>query len=147
MNEIDAIIVDDEEIDRYVANRVLSKDKGIGEVAELFDGSDALELLTSDEFDLKWGPHPPATLILLDINMPRMGGFELLEALAEHDEQRQIANKLYFVVMLTSSAHTGDKDRANSFDMVKGFIEKPITAEKLTNTLLSIYPGTVVSTG
>ncbi|MBD3662805.1 response regulator [Sulfitobacter aestuariivivens] len=72
----------------------------------------------------------PADLILLDINMPRMNGFEMLDAsVAEFGE----AFMPSVVVMLTTSLNPRDQSRAKSFSVIHDYFQKPLTAEKFTD--------------
>jgi CheY-like chemotaxis protein len=68
--------------------------------------------------------------ILLDINMPKMDGWQLLDKLKHLDFKIPI-------YMFSSSSNQQDLDRMHRYDIVKGYIVKPLTTEKLT-TLLSI---------
>lgn len=63
-------------------------------------------------------------LVLLDINMPEMDGWQFLNELEDHP----IKNNIH-VIMVTSSIDRQDKDKAAKYASVKGFIEKPISAE------------------
>lgn len=60
-------------------------------------------------------------LILLDINMPGMSGWEFLDAL----EQKPDAER-YHVIMVTSSVEERDKKKAAKYKNVREFLEKPI---------------------
>ncbi|SHF91882.1 Response regulator receiver domain-containing protein [Salegentibacter echinorum] len=62
-------------------------------------------------------------LILLDINMPGMSGWELLDHLEEHEHKGN-----YHIIMVTSSINKKDKLEAEKYSIVKSFIEKPISA-------------------
>lgn len=63
-------------------------------------------------------------LVLLDINMPEMDGWQFLNELEDHP----IKNNIH-VIMVTSSIDRQDKDKSAKYSSVKGFIEKPISAE------------------
>ena len=81
------------------------------------DGQDALELLDRS-------PKPP-DVVLLDIEMPRMDGYELLTAIRARDAFKQLP-----VVMLTSRA--GDKHRRKAFDLgATDYLAKPYEEETL----------------
>jgi CheY-like chemotaxis protein len=62
-------------------------------------------------------------VILLDINMPEMNGFEFLEA---YEKLHATHQAKAVVVMLTSSPDPHDRARAMSFASVKGYVVKPI---------------------
>ena len=74
MNQITAVIVDDEESDRYIAKRRLAKAEHFSEVIEAPNGDAFLEEYFSHH---KLGPYsPPPLLILMDVNMPGKDGFK-----------------------------------------------------------------------
>ncbi len=75
-------------------------------------------------------------LILLDIHMPVMNGFEFLEELQQSAELSAAPIR---VVLLSSSTHRLDLARAERYP-VAGCIEKPLTPEKLRELLLSEHP-------
>ena len=68
-------------------------------------------------------------LILLDINMPVMSGWEFLKEY-EHLFKKQIDIKIY---MLTSSVSKADMDKAEKNKFVMDFISKPLTPEMIEN--------------
>lgn len=67
-------------------------------------------------------------ILFLDINMPVLSGWEVLDAIHEMDER--LRENLY-IWMLSSSINAMDKRRALDHPLVVGFIEKPLTAEKV----------------
>lgn len=60
-------------------------------------------------------------LVLLDINMPTINGWEILDKL----DDLNIGGKVY-VIMATSSIQKSDKDKSLEYKSVKMYIEKPI---------------------
>ncbi|QUJ78014.1 response regulator [Sulfitobacter albidus] len=115
------MMVDDEQIDQMMYRRIIDRSGMAEDVVGFTYAEEALAYL-------KEGDRPPVDLILLDINMPRMTGFEFLEAAcAELGE----AFNTSVVIMLTTSLNPRDKARAASFDMVRGYVNKPLEPENL----------------
>ena len=114
-----AILIDDQEIDQRLYQRVLARSGLVGETLTFSFADDALEHL------LKY-PELDVDVIFLDINMPRMDGFQFLDAAAE-TLGPDFAK--FVIVMLTTSVLPADRDRALAHDVVKEFISKPLTVE------------------
>ena len=139
MCPVNVLVVDDDQVDRYVAKRYLSKDHRIGAILEAEDGDEAYELLDGERLENELGPHPPASLVLLDINMPRMSGFELLERLRESGADLRLEDSVVIIALLTSSTYFEDKSKADGIDLVKAYIEKPLTSKKLEALLETFW--------
>ena len=79
MNQPSLLVVDDNEDNRYTLIRRLKRE-GYTNVAEVEDGVSALRLMAERRFDL----------VLLDVMMPGMTGYEVLEKMSEADTLRDI---------------------------------------------------------
>lgn len=122
-------MVDDNEVDIYQLNRVIKKSGLVEHFYSFCDGQEAIEhFLDYEESQKKFNGRFPPDVILLDINMPRMDGFEFLQGYSELPIEKK--NEL-IILMLTSSGQDRDKERAAHFDMVKDYIIKPFTIEHL----------------
>ena len=123
------VILDDSEADRYLVHRTIERARLDVRVVQYSTALEAVEDFTDEtRFVAQLGESPPPVLVLLDINMPRMNGFEFLERLQKEGASKR---EQVVVMMLTSSNNPAERERAKSFDLVVDFLEKPISAEQL----------------
>lgn len=115
------MLIDDESFDQSLYRRLIARTGLVGEVMSFTYADEALAYLSAPD-------SRRADVIFLDINMPRMNGFEFLEAATEQlgPEFAKIV-----VVMLTTSLIEKDRERAAAFPVVRCFINKPLTVEHL----------------
>jgi len=128
------LVVDDNESDRLLAKFAI-EDSGLTQ--KIFfsnDGKEALDFI--EDYENKKAEleeeYPPI-LILLDINMPSMTGFEFLEQYNRFDNDKRYNSIV--ILMLTSSHSEEDKEKAKQFDSVKGFLTKPVDEDNLREAL------------
>ncbi len=113
------LLVEDNPMDLDLTLRAFSKKKFANHVHVARDGEEALAFIPRWEA----GEALPA-VILLDINLPKVNGLEVLRQLKGHERFRRIP-----VVVLTSSRE--DKDLKTAYDLgVKSYIEKPVSFSK-----------------
>lgn len=118
---IDAYIVDDREVDRYTARRRLANTGRFAAVHEAADGRIFLDKL----FDRHNRADEKGPLVLMDISMPFMDGFQTVEAL----RCRMVENgwpEDVVVVIVSSSSAPDDRRRAAETPLVRGYFEKPL---------------------
>lgn len=113
------MLVDDEALDQRHYRRVLERSGLVGEVISFVYPDEALAYLRKAD-------RPAVDLLYLDINMPRLSGFEFLE-IATKEFGPHFARTV--VIMLTTSLEPSDEARARSFDVVHDFIAKPLTED------------------
>jgi CheY-like chemotaxis protein len=113
------LVIDDSDPDLLYAKIVLESAAIAEQVLPFETAVEALEFLCRP------GGHD-ADLILLDINMPEMNGFDFLDRYerlhADHQAQA-------VVVMLTSSPDPRDRARAMAYRCVKGYVVKPLDSQ------------------
>ena len=114
-------LIDDNTIDQKLYKRIIDRSGMVGAFTGFLSAEEALEHLRRSD-------HPAADAILLDINMPRMDGFEFLEA-ATAELGDQFAKMV--VMMLTTSIDPRDEERARQYSVVKDYCNKPLTLEYL----------------
>jgi len=120
MVHFDAVfLVDDDPINNLINRRLLGKTGIGGRIEEFLSGQDALGKITELNPD-------DSLLIFLDINMPVLNGWEFLNKYLETYPDR--ADK---IVILSSSIDFQDRQRADGYQIVSGFLEKPLTIDKI----------------
>jgi CheY-like chemotaxis protein len=129
MTMIPVLLIDDSEPDRLYASIMLSRS---GQPLALSEFESAVEALA----ELASAPHPPK-LILLDINMPGMDGFEFLDAYERLPEANRGET---VIVMLTSSPLDSDRERALSHPAVKDVMVKPLTLPQAQSLAMRFGP-------
>ncbi len=127
---VTVIVVDDDELDRYVIKRQLAKIDIFGPVVEMPSGDSFLETCLGNP-DYDFAEKNPA-LVLMDINMPGSDGFETVEKAAQEFSCTQGPANLVFVI-LSSSDSLHDKEKASSQSLIKGFLSKPVDLEGVEN--------------
>ena len=111
------MIIDDNETEHFINEAVIHDyDENI-EIYKAYDGKEAIELLSS--------MNEQPSLILLDINMPCMGGLEFLEKYNDLQKPKVI------VALLSSSEQEKDKNEAFEYNFVKKYVIKPLSIEHL----------------
>lgn len=123
-------IIDDEPTDRTIARRLLRRWGVEAQVHEFSDGDEALAFFEDAErLNDECGPFPPPAVLLLDIKMPRMGGFEFLERIEQLVDRGALDRKSLRVLLCTSSSNPKDRARADAVSVVQKYLVKPLRSE------------------
>ncbi|WP_200979710.1 response regulator [Echinicola sp. 20G] len=112
------LIVDDDKVQHLINKRVL-----LGENPNL-----KLYFFQNPLNALSWLGDHSVDLLLLDINMPEMKGWEFLDKMIELGLNLEVK-------MLSSSIDPRDEERSKQYDMVSGFLVKPLKKEALADIL------------
>jgi two-component system, chemotaxis family, chemotaxis protein CheY len=123
------ISVDDNFIDNIIVKRIADKCSQVKDVMSFDSPLAFLDYMSN----LKTTGVPAADLILLDINMPARDGWQVLEVLQDTYAVELRNSKIY---LLSSSESMSDMNRAQVHPMVKDYIVKPLTLEKLNSIVM-----------
>ncbi len=129
------LLVEDNESNVFLYQRTIKKLEIDVSVHSALNGLEAIEFLTATGKFAEQENERLPDLILLDINMPIMNGWEFLDkfmALPNNEKEKII------IVMITSSLNIDDKEKAESNPYLKGFINKPLKKEQL-NEIIEQY--------
>jgi CheY-like chemotaxis protein len=117
------IVIDDSKLDCFIAEKII-RNTGMSDTIKSFlQAKDALEHIKTAQHED--GTH---TIVLVDIQMPIMNGFEFVEAF----ETLSAAIKAnYTLYVISSSINDNDLNRVNTYASVKQFVNKPLTTNSL----------------
>ncbi len=114
------LLVEDDLISGFIAEQVLKNSEFAGSYDWVKNGQDARDWIVNNEVEF----------VLLDLSMPVMDGFDVLESIKDHPKTKALK-----VIILTSSNRPSDKTRCLDYPCVKAYIEKPLSDEKFNSIL------------
>lgn len=117
-NQFSILLVEDDDVDVMNVQRALRKNNLAIPMKRAANGLEALDILKNGRF--KPSGEAEKVVVLLDLNMPKMGGLEFLKILRNNDQLRKTP-----VIILTTSDQ--DQDLSAAYDLnVAGYIVKPV---------------------
>ena len=123
-------IVDDDEIYGFIINKYLLSINSNFDITIFTSGEDFIDVLNNtknkEDFPL---------VILLDINMPILNGWKILDKIIDMNLNNFDDVPIY---LSSSSIAQSDQEKSKSYEIVKGFLTKPINLENL-NKLFANY--------
>jgi CheY-like chemotaxis protein len=128
--EFSFIIIDDSELDCFIAQKLLKHSNKNLAVKTFQNANNVLEIIREcpDEAN-------QATIILLDLQMPLMSGFDFVEEFEKFPAEVQ---RNYKIVILSSTKNPTDVHKILAYKTVSSIIEKPLTKEKLLSLIVEV---------
>lgn len=120
------IIIDDDEFSNFLCKTMIIRTLGDIDIKTFTVPEDGLDFIQTEYENILL-----PTIILLDINMPTLTGWEFVDKFQEFGKSITEQIVIYIV---SSSVDQRDKDKAAANKYIKGFLSKPLKAE----TILSI---------
>jgi len=118
MSRKELLIIDDDRIITMLHQQIVIRSGLHPSPRHFYSGQDALNHIRNNRDD--------RYLVLLDINMPGVSGWDFLDVLYREDLTANVR-----VAMVTSSVDTADMERARAYDIVVEYIDKPLSFGKL----------------
>jgi len=126
---INILLVEDDEIDIINVRRAFKKNNVTNPLHITNNGIEALEYLHKVHAN---DPINAPKIILLDLNMPKMGGIDFLKVLRSEESLKNIS-----VFVMTTSNEDNDKVEAFNFN-VAGYILKPLSMEQFMEVVCTL---------
>ena len=119
------LLVEDDRVDAMTVKRALKEIRVVNPLVVVSNGEEALAYLRNPD-------NETPCIILLDLNMPRMGGIEFLEITKQDAQLRRLP-----VIVLTTSKE--QQDKLGSFDLgVAGYMVKPVDYQQFVGVFKAI---------
>lgn len=118
-------IVDDDPIYQIIVNKIIKRAVCHSAVDSFKNGKEAIDALQ----DTIHKNNNTPDIILLDINMPIMDGWEFMEEL---NQIEVLATKKIKIYIVSSSIAIEDKNKSKNYNSILGYLSKPITIDDIT---------------
>lgn len=135
--KVNFMLVDDNKIDLFVTQKIIEKVQIQSGIRKFINPNSAINFLKILDGDNGCKTMLVPDVILLDVNMPEMNGFQFLQ---EFNKLTNIRRKCIKIYMLSSSTNKEDVERARQQRSCIGFINKPITRQAVENILTDLRP-------
>lgn len=126
VEKVNLLVIDDDDINIFIIKKIVEKTGFDIDMVSKSNGQQAIDYIKNAIDANEVLPN----LILIDINMPVMNGWEFIEAYQKLGIEMPV--DLY---ILSSSVYENDIEKTKSYDSVKGFISKPLSMERLTELI------------
>ncbi|GAA4467931.1 hypothetical protein GCM10023093_24590 [Nemorincola caseinilytica] len=125
--KLNFIVIDDSKLDCFIAEKIIKNTGKCESIRSFLQAKDALEFIAATPPD-----DLSHTIILVDIQMPIMNGFEFVEAF-ENLPGNIVAN--YTIYVISSSINENDLQKVHNYKSVRQFLNKPLTSNNLSALL------------
>jgi CheY-like chemotaxis protein len=126
---VNILLVEDDEVDIMNVKRAFKKNNIVNPLLVAHNGIEALEVLKGNGTDYL---NPLPKIILMDINMPKMGGIETLKEIRKDEKLHSLS-----IFIMTTSNEESDKISAYQMN-VAGYILKPIFFESFCQAVSTL---------
>lgn len=125
------VIIDDRELDCYIAKKNIMNTGLCADAKIFYDALSALSFIKDDAVT------DEAIVVLLDIMMPVMNGFQFMD---EFEKLSHQVKAKYKIVAITTSLDKADISGISNYPSVVGVLKKPFTSKALMQVLQPILP-------
>ena len=127
--KLNFIVIDDSKLDCFIAEKIIRNTGKCESIRSFLQAKDALEFIATAPSD-----DSSHTIILVDIQMPIMNGFEFVEAFEKLPKEIKDS---YTIYVISSSINENDLSKVHNYPSVKQFLNKPLTSNNLSVLLVN----------
>ncbi len=128
----DFILIDDSRLDCFISQKIISSTCPAATIQSFIDADDALKFIINRPS----GSHSIPTIILLDIQMPVMNGFDFATAFENLPEE---VISQYVIYMVSSSTNESDRIRIGNYPCIKHLYNKPLTKNIIQEVINDLF--------
>lgn len=126
---IEVLLVEDDPGDALITREAFAEGKVVNNLHHVTNGVDALKFLRREE---PFVDVPRPDMVLLDLNLPRMDGREVLAEIKAHEDTMRIP-----VIVLTTSE--AEEDVLRSYNLhANAYVSKPVDFDRFTSVVRHI---------
>ncbi|MFA9188313.1 response regulator [Flavobacterium sp. FBOR7N2.3] len=122
-------VIDDDKLSIKLMSMLISKNNFCDEIISFYNPQNALDELKNNAAN----PSKLPDVILLDLNMPVLDGWQFLDEFTQVDFAKKIV-----IFIVSSSIDPSDLEMAKNYPIIKDYIVKPLSSEKLKHASLLI---------
>ncbi|MBZ9627299.1 response regulator [Psychroflexus sp. CAK57W] len=120
--DFEVLNVDDDKMVLFIHEKMMNHSEFSSSPKSFEDANETLTYISEYKAEDK------KFVIFLDLNMPKLDGWDFMEEL-----KKKGLDKYCYIFVMTSSIDPTDKEKAESYAAVIGFVEKPISVDKLND--------------
>ncbi len=118
------MVIDDSKLDCFIAEKIIRNTGKCESIRSFLQAKDALEYISNAQPE-----EHTHTILLVDIQMPIMNGFEFVEAFEKLPDS---VTENYTIYIISSSINETDLNKVHNYKTVKQFLNKPLTSNNLS---------------
>lgn len=118
------MVIDDSKLDCFIAEKIIRNTGKCESIRSFLQAKDALEYISNAQPD-----EHSHTILLVDIQMPIMNGFEFVEAFEKLPDS---VTENYTIYIISSSINETDLNKVHNYKTVRQFLNKPLTSNNLS---------------
>ena len=125
------ILVDDSRLDCFISEKIIKNTGQSSSVRSFIEAEEALTFIKSTPPN----PNQTKTVILLDIQMPVMSGFDFADAFEKLSDEHK---RSYMIFMISSSTNETDRMRIGNYPSIKALFKKPLNKEVIEDIVAQV---------